>query len=754
MATLTWLLDVNAPNAAKTFNEIGLRVDELDRSLRKTREITLGDKDAMAKLAGLRIQADRFKDRIHNMPLTIEGAAKAEAQLLGLEVTADRLKEKLGDVGKAGILGRLGGLFPGGGSGAGGILRGAGAAGGGLLGLLGSGGATPYLYGAAALGAALLAPSALPLALGGLTGFGAGGVALMLGAKGAPLLKADQQALARARAAIAASPKTPPTASQLLALRQAQAKFAQDQARYGEFAPLNQTFSGLGNTALGVFASALEAKGPAFAGRAGLGGQGGLSSGPSFLQGLTSLLRQIGGFIKSIGPELGDMFRASLPFLKSFVGFLEQAAKVLLPVFVQMLQEMRPFLPLISKGLMNIVDGLAGFLKAIGPSGMEASAKIFVVLTKGMAAVMVALGHTINWLVEHVPDWAHNVAAWWDRLRHWTAAAFDATRNVILGFFHTVTHDFDQWRHGWAHIWDVVYSGTIGAVIRIDKGILSWLGKIPGQVAGIFRGAGKWLYNAGKDVIQGLWNGLLFIWHKVTGFISGIAKWIKDHKGPVHLDATLLEPAGRALMSGLLRGLMGGFGSVADFIGGITGKIAGALGLGGANPSALQKAALSMFPAFGWSAGQLPYLIALWNQESGWRWNATNPTSGAYGIPQALPASKMAAAGPDWRTNPITQIRWGLAYIRSVYGTPAAAEAHENAVHWYGSGLAGAIFNRPTLIGVGERGAERVDVTPVGRAGSGKALVHVGQMVVQDATDMALVAQRLSFAIYAAGLGS
>ena len=61
----------------------------------------------------------------------------------------------------------------------------------------------------------------------------------------------------------------------------------------------------------------------------------------------------------------------------------------------------------------------------------------------------------------------------------------------------------------------------------------------------------------------------------------------------------------------------------------------------------------------------------IWTRESGWRWNAAN-ASGAYGIPQALPGSKMATAGADWQTNPATQIKWGLGYIQSIYGTPAA----------------------------------------------------------------------------------
>lgn len=82
-------------------------------------------------------------------------------------------------------------------------------------------------------------------------------------------------------------------------------------------------------------------------------------------------------------------------------------------------------------------------------------------------------------------------------------------------------------------------------------------------------------------------------------------------------------------------------------------------------------------------AGQFRCLDRLWTKESEWRVRATNPSSGAYGIPQSLPAGKMATAGADWRTNPRTQIRWGLGYISERYGSPCAAWAHWQARNWY-----------------------------------------------------------------------
>ena len=100
------------------------------------------------------------------------------------------------------------------------------------------------------------------------------------------------------------------------------------------------------------------------------------------------------------------------------------------------------------------------------------------------------------------------------------------------------------------------------------------------------------------------------------------------------------------------------------------------------NPGTAQSIGFNMLASFGFASSQWGCLDNLWNRESGWVYNAEN-ASGAYGIPQALPGSKMASAGADWLTNPTTQIKWGLGYIKSIYGTPCGAWDHEEADGWY-----------------------------------------------------------------------
>lgn len=101
------------------------------------------------------------------------------------------------------------------------------------------------------------------------------------------------------------------------------------------------------------------------------------------------------------------------------------------------------------------------------------------------------------------------------------------------------------------------------------------------------------------------------------------------------------------------------------------------------NPGSAQAYAQTAVAARGWSTADYNCLVSLWNKESGWRANANNPSSGAYGIPQALPGSKMASAGADWQTNANTQIEWGLGYISGRYGTPCGAWGHSVANNWY-----------------------------------------------------------------------
>ncbi|MEU3374162.1 transglycosylase SLT domain-containing protein [Streptomyces sp. NPDC006711] len=97
-----------------------------------------------------------------------------------------------------------------------------------------------------------------------------------------------------------------------------------------------------------------------------------------------------------------------------------------------------------------------------------------------------------------------------------------------------------------------------------------------------------------------------------------------------------------------------------------------------AAPSSAQAIAQKMMPA-----GQFQCFSKIVNHESGWNPSATNSSSGAYGLVQALPGSKMASAGADWKSNPATQIKWGLNYMNERYGSPCGAWNFWQQNSWY-----------------------------------------------------------------------
>ncbi len=100
-------------------------------------------------------------------------------------------------------------------------------------------------------------------------------------------------------------------------------------------------------------------------------------------------------------------------------------------------------------------------------------------------------------------------------------------------------------------------------------------------------------------------------------------------------------------------------------------------------PPTPKEIAASLLSSYGWDSGQFSCLDALWTRESDWNPYAQNSSSGAYGIPQSLPATKMASAGADWATNAETQIEWGLGYISVSYGSPCGAWYFWESNNWY-----------------------------------------------------------------------
>lgn len=157
---------------------------------------------------------------------------------------------------------------------------------------------------------------------------------------------------------------------------------------------------------------------------------------------------------------------------------------------------------------------------------------------------------------------------------------------------------------------------------------------------------------------------------------------------------------------------------------------AGAFGIPGraaAGSGPIIAIAKRLLAAMGW-ANQFGAFNYLEMREAGYNPTIVNKSSGAYGIPQALPPEKMASAGPDWRTNPATQLRWMMGYIKSRYGSPVAAAAHERAYNWYDSG---GVLPPGTTVAVNRTGRDEYVLTPdqlAGLASSAAQSALVGQV--------------------------
>ncbi|MFJ9374438.1 phage tail tape measure protein [Streptomyces sp. NPDC101455] len=289
-------------------------------------------------------------------------------------------------------------------------------------------------------------------------------------------------------------------------------------------------------------------------------------------------------------------------------------------------------------------------------------------------------------------------------------------------------------------------SGLKNGVVTQAKGIGGWTtSHVITPARNVFSGAGSWLKSKGSALVSGLKSG-------ITGTMKGIASWVRGTvvdpivnavksffgiKSPSrvfmsiggHLVTGLMKGmakhSGKAIASKVFGSLPKALASIAKkglvslsslpskalkALGGLGGDVLGMLGLGGGGggSSANQKIGQVLASARGWSGPQWAALKNLWNGESGWNEKAYNKASGATGIPQSLPGSKMASAGADWKTNPATQIKWGLGYIASRYGNPLNAYSAwlGRSPHWYAKGTRGAAKG---LAWVGEKGAELVN---------------------------------------------
>lgn len=166
----------------------------------------------------------------------------------------------------------------------------------------------------------------------------------------------------------------------------------------------------------------------------------------------------------------------------------------------------------------------------------------------------------------------------WNGIKALTAVVFSGIGNIVDVGISTVQSLISGaldvidglWRGAWnalGGLLNAAWNDFISTVSGGNERVMGLLRDLPGKITGVFAGAGSWLINAGKSIINGLLDGLKGAWGNVTGFIGGIGDWIVSHKGPPSYDAVMLTKNGELIMRGLLDGLTTGWGDVEDFIG-------------------------------------------------------------------------------------------------------------------------------------------------------------------------------------------
>lgn len=276
----------------------------------------------------------------------------------------------------------------------------------------------------------------------------------------------------------------------------------------------------------------------------------------------------------------------------------------------------------------------------------------------------------------------------------------------------------------------LIHSGTgptaDDVLIRASRGETVVSARHSAMLAPIFAAVGVPGYALGgpvADIVSSITGGSL-------GSLPGeLAKLIGVSPGTLGELAQMFIGIPKKIVSESIHQALNAIKS--GVLGTVTGIGGGGGGPTGSGPTANAALARTLAPLLGvasWASGAD---WTSWNllemREAGWNNFAMNPSSGAYGIPQALPYTKMPkGAWPPsagGMADPTLQIAWMIQYILGRYGTPETAWGHELAFGWYGNGL-DAIFSHPTVIGVGESGAEHVSVTPLatyGRRGGGAA---------------------------------
>lgn len=443
------------------------------------------------------------------------------------------------------------------------------------------------------------------------------------------------------------------------------------------------------------------------------------------LQNAWQRLKPLAPVALQFAQALGKLWQAVKPVVTA-IGALGVILLKLVGVFLQHV------LPVLIKVVGYILGKVITTLVSLVTTFVTMQLKIATVVAKLLTAVINAFTRIVDGIRTAGSKIIDAVTTAWSKASSATTSAIDHIKSWV-------SNGFDAVRD---------------TVENILSDVAGWISRKLDDIVGGFRSLVGKLRSAGSDAINAFKDGILAPLKDISGWVKDhivdpLINAIKDHFG-IGSPSKVMAELGGHLLSGFVKGLSSGdmldiakkvFGDLpsalehvvssgAIKLGSIPLKLLGKLGfLGGGNalenltgsPGQNQALGRQLAAQIGWTGSMWNALNALVMSESGWNATAQNPTSTAYGIGQFLD-STWASVGAVKTSIPLLQIQAMFRYIMQRYGNPLGAWAFKQSHGWYGAGLQGGVFDKPTLIGVGERGPEEVSITPRNRPGAGMSL--------------------------------
>lgn len=276
---------------------------------------------------------------------------------------------------------------------------------------------------------------------------------------------------------------------------------------------------------------------------------------------IQALMTDLGQLSAAVMPVItnviGQIIPLLTPIISTLVGVLVPVIQGVLTVVTSVITAITPAIQGIQPIVITVINEIMSVIQALMPVIQALAPLVFTI----MSAIVGFISSTFLPAIQAMLPFIQGVI-------NGIAMVVKGIVNVIQGVINLVTGLI----HG---NWQQAWNGFSQIVHGVVQSVLGFLGGIGSAIMGVFAGAGRWLWNAGKSIIDGLFNGLKSAFNGVKNFIGGIGDWIVKHKGPLSYDKVMLKPAGQAIMQGFDKSLKDGWKDVQRTVNGMNAQING-----------------------------------------------------------------------------------------------------------------------------------------------------------------------------------